>query len=182
MNRETLVSVCMVLVFGCAHNRPIEHADPPKTLAQESAAAFVQDCIKAWSKKDNALWDKIVDGSFFPKGALPSLLSEEMNPSFDIWRTSMPSLAEWMSDHSFSEVGVSLRLVEGIKATEMRDLRHLSLEQLRRSPNTEIVIPTVQVQTLTLGLDMNGDGEISSREKTRVHLHNGVLYWEPFGW
>lgn len=64
----------------------------------------------------------------------------------------------------------------------MRDLRHLSLEQLRGRPNPEIIILRVQVQSLTLGLDMDGNGEISSEEKTTVHLYQGVLYWEPFGW
>ncbi len=154
----------------------------PTTLTEESATAFVQDCVKAWSKKDDAVWDKVIDGVFLPIGALPSLLMDGQPPSYDVWTTAIPVLTEWMSTHKISHVASGLRLVEGIQVSEMRDLRHVSLEQLRGPPDPEIVIQRVQVQGLTLGLDMDGDGEISSEEKTRVHMHKGVLYWEPFGW
>ena len=154
----------------------------PATLTEETAAAFVQECVKAWSKKDEAVWDKVVDGVLLPIGALPSLLMDGQPPSTDVWATAIPDLTEWMSTDKIDHVASGLRLVEGIQPREIRDLRHLSLEQLRGTPDPEIVIPRVQVQSLTLGLDMDGNGAISSEEKTRVHLYQDVLYWEPFGW
>ena len=182
MKRAILVPLVLGLVLGCAHTGTVKYADQGQTLTEESAAVFVQDCVKAWSKKDQAVWDRIVDGSFLPNGTLPALLVEEREPSFDPWTTAIPGLTEWISGHSISEVAPGMQLVEGIQIRQMRDLRHLTPEQLRGAPNPDIVIPRIPVQGLTLGLDMDEDGEISSKEKTRVHLHEGVLYWEPFGW
>ena len=181
---NAFISACFVLSLGCAvrNGSPVKQAVEPKTLTQETAVAFVEECVKGWSKKDLAVWDKVVDGAFLPTGTVPSLLLDEQQTSNNLWTKSIPPLTEWMSTHKVSQVAPGLRLIEGIKSSEVRDLRHLSLEQLRGKPNPELVIPRVQVQTLTLGLDMDGNGAISSKEKTRVHLYQGVLYWEPFGW
>ena len=181
---NALISACFVSLLGCSVRKesPVTQAVEPTTLTQETAAAFVEECVNAWSKKDLAVWDKVVDGAFLPAGTAPSLLLDELQTSNNLWTSSIPPLTEWMATHKVSQVAPGLRLVEGIKSSEVRDLRHLSLEQLRGKPNPEIVIPRVQVQGLTLGLDMDGNGAISSEEKTRVHLYQGVLYWEPFGW
>ena len=182
--RYDAIIIALSMLLGCAtiRGKTSQPGDERATLTQESATTFVQDCVKAWAKKDESVWDKVADGSFIPIGALPTLLMDGQSSPVDLWMTAIPDLTAWMSTHKVAQVAPGLRLVEGIQSTEMRDLRHLSLEQLRGPPNPEIVIPSVQVQSLTLGLDMDGDGEISSGEKTRVHLHNGVLYWEPFGW
>ena len=184
MRPQAFTSACLVLLTGCSVRKgsPVKRAVEPTTLTQETAVAFVEECVNAWSKKDMAVWDNVVDGALFPAGTVPSLLLAEQQTSNNLWTGSIPPLTEWMATHTVSQIAPGLRRVEGVQSSEMRDLRHLSLEQLRGKPNPDIVIPRVQVQSLTLGLDMDGNGEISSEEKTTVHVYQGVLYWEPFGW
>ena len=154
--------------------------EPPQ-LTEELASAFVQDCVEAWSKRDDALWDQIVDEAFFPLGSLPVLLNEEKEAQSDVWM-SFPGIKEWLTDHSVAEVSRGLRAVGEITSKELRDYRGMSLEELRTTSFQDSTVPKARVQTLALGLDFNGDGEITSEETTRVHQDKGALYWEPFGW
>jgi hypothetical protein len=183
MRLGAIIPACCVLVLGCATSRgsASKQALNPATLTQESAVAFVQGCVLAWSKRDDALWDQIVDEAFFPKGAWPVMLNDGKEPRSDIWVTSMPGLTKWLSSHSVGEISNGLRAVDEVKTKELRDYSHLSLEELRTAPSRP-PHPKVQVQALALGLDLNGDGKVSLEETTRVHLHKGAFYWEPFGW
>ena len=128
------------------------------------------------------MWDRIVDFAIFPKGAWPILLRDGKDPSVDLWVTSFPELQKWLETNSVEEVSKLLEVVADIETQELRDLRAISVEDLRTGSAPKGEIPKISVQTLTLGLDFDGDGQIVSEEKTRVHLHDGTLYWEPFGW
>ena len=151
-------------------------------LTEASAAAFVQECVEAWSKRDDAMWDQIVDFALFPKGALPIMLRDGKEPDVDLWVTSFSELAQWLKVNPVGDVAKSMQVVANIEDQELRDLRALSVEELRAGSSDAAKIRTISTQTLTLGLDFNGDGTIGSQEKTRVHLADGTLYWEPFGW
>ena len=46
--------------------------------------------MNAWSKKDMAVWDNVVDGALFPAGTVPSLLLAEQQTSNNLWTGSIP--------------------------------------------------------------------------------------------
>ena len=79
-------------------------------------------------------------------------------------------------------VSKSLQVVGEVKSRELRDFRQITVEELCARTFHDPTLPTAHVQTLALGLELTEDGEITSKETTRVHLHQGTLYWEPFGW
>ncbi len=128
------------------------------------------------------MWDRIVDFAIFPKGALPVLLRDGKEPNVSLWSTVFSDLEHWLETNTVEDVSNRIQVVADINTQELRDLRSKSIEELRSESPPTSKISKVSVQTLTLGLDFNGDGTIGSQEKTRVHFHDGTFYWEPFGW
>ena len=183
-NHAAILALGSALVWGCAtrHATGSDEPSKPISLTQESAASFVKECVHAVSKRDASIWDLLVDFAIVPKGALPILLRDGKDPSVDLWMTSFPELQKWLETNQSESVSERLEVVAATETQELRDLRAISVEDLRTGSAPKGELPKISVQTLTLGLDFDGDGQIASEEKTRVHLHDGTLYWEPFGW
>ena len=95
----------------------------PTVLTEASAAAFVQECVEAWSKRDDAMWDQIVDFALFPAGALPIMLRDGKEPDVDLWVTSFSELAQWLKVNPVGDVAKSMQVVANIEDQKLRDLR-----------------------------------------------------------
>ena len=169
---------------GVSENR----SSASMTLSKDSVVQFVKECVASVVKRDDALWDRLVDGALFPKGAFPTLMRhdiklrnpEQMAP--DIWGHSFADLEAWLAQNMLNDLSQNLQIVGDIESKQLRDLRGFSVPELTTGSSHGRVIPKVTVQVRTLGLDFDANGSIESEEKTRVHLMDGTLYWEPFGW
>ena len=165
-----------------------DHSATAMTLSKDRAIDFVKECVASVIKRDDALWDRLVDGALFPKGAFLTLMRhdiqrrkpEQMAP--DIWKHSFSDLEAWLVQNTVDDLLQSLQIVGKIESKQLRDLRGFSVAELTTGTSRGQAIPNVTVQVMTLGLDFDANGGIESEEKTRVHLYDGVFYWEPFGW
>ena len=85
----TGVHFCLscLLTGALEKGSPVKRAVEPTTLTQETAVAFVEECVNAWSKKDMAVWDNVVGGALFQPEP-PSLLLAEQQTSNNLWTGS----------------------------------------------------------------------------------------------
>jgi hypothetical protein len=151
-------------------------------LTQESAVSFLQVCLRKWMARDASLWNEVADGALVPKGFWPLEFKKTDVSDATIWTWGFDNLQAWISEPRIEDLASEVQIIAEVKTVEMRDFRGFPLKSLYPPSPRPDVIPSVKVKTLSLGVDFNKDGEISSKERTQIHELHGALYWEPFGW
>ena len=170
-------------------NQSVEASPPaqvvPKApaLTQESAVSFLQVCLRKWMARDPSLWNEVADyATLAPTGFWPLEFKKRKTGEATIWAWGFDNLRAWVSETRIEDLASEVQVIGDLKTVELREFRGFTLKSLYPPSPRPDVVPTVKGKTLSLGVDFNKDGEISSKERTRIHEVQGVLYWAPFGW
>lgn len=161
---------------------PEEATQPPALLTQDSAVSFLQDCLKKVLARDESLWIQTADGGLFPEGYWPFALKHLGEPGASLWTMGFQELDGWLSPENIDALPEKVQVVETLHTLELRDLRPFPLEDFLDESKRPDPMPTVAVNTLSLGIDFDADGSISRDETAYIHELEGIFYWDPFGW
>ena len=178
------VAIGLVLTFAQAveASPPAQVVPTAPALTQESAVSFLQVCLRKWMARDASLWNEVADGALLPEGFWPLDFKKMDISNATVWTWGFDNLRAWISEPRIEDLASEVQIIAEVKTVEIRDFRGFPLKSLFPPSPRPDVIPTVKVKTLSLGVDFNKDGEISSKERTQIHELRGALFWEPFGW
>lgn len=151
-------------------------------LTEASAVAFLQECLKKVIAKDDSLWVQTADGGLFPEGYWPFALKHLGEPGASLWTMGFQELDGWLSPENIDALPEKVEVVKTLHTLALRDLRPFPLEDFLDESKRPDPMPTVEVNTLSLGIDFDADGSISRGETAHIHELEGAFYWDPFGW